>query len=282
MRPPRCARRRSDSSPRMSPDAAASSGGPRSSWSGIRPGRLFVRTMALGRRHTDMRPHRTHALLPWYANGTLEPYEKEEFERHLETCPSCRDEFETIGAMRVEIARHGEAFFGDHPAPEVLGALFGMGEGPIGPAEEETVRRHLAVCATCSEESQWLTGAEIAGGVGARAGSWVGPRAGVPSASAPGWWTRSRVARLWPAAAAAALALLATVIVPGPWRGGFPRDGHPSPVGPVARGFLEPTARSTGIAEVLVRREHAAVVLDLRSELTPSQLPARIEILDDL
>lgn len=235
-----------------------------------------------------MRADRVHTLLPWYVNGTLEPNEHDEFERHLVTCPPCRDELGKVAAMRAETARHGEAFFSEHPAPEILGALFGVGEGPLDAAAEETVRRHLAVCATCSDESRWLTGAEIAEGLRSRAiaadtvsrgglddAFRASSRIGPPAASAPQRViARPFVMRLWPAVAGAALAVLATIFVPGPWRRG-PGSG------PVAHGFLEPTRRTgAAIAEVLVRPEHKAIVLDIPSQLTPSQLPARIEILD--
>src|SRR5215813_4393790 len=218
-----------------------------------------------------MQADRTHALLPWYANGTLAPEEKDAFERHLESCPPCREELVEVAHMRTEIARHGGAFFGEHPEPEMLGALFGMGETPIDPAEGERIRRHLAVCSSCNEESRWLMGTETAGTAELEAGSLAARTVRPYAASASRWWAQPSVARLWPAAAAAALAVLTTVLIPGPWRGA-------GSAGPVARGFLEPVRR-TGIPEVLVRPEHTAIVLDIVSELTPTEMPARIELL---
>lgn len=242
-----------------------------------------------------MTTERIHALLPWYANGTLEPDERELFERHLASCPSCRAELVTVEKMRAEITRHGEAFFADHPAPERLGALFGVGETPLEAAEEADLRHHLSVCATCSEETQWLTGAQVAEGsapdmgvaareMAAGRGSGAPPQGRAADASG-GWtpWSSGFVSRLWPAAAAAALAVVATVLVPGPWRG--PEIGS----GPVARGYLRETSRSSAVTEIALSAEQTAVVLDIPSPTWPSSTsastsssePARVEILDD-
>jgi hypothetical protein len=130
------------------------------------------------------------------------------------------------------------------------------------------------VCATCSEETRWLAGTEVAGS-DAPAGAPEGERRVFSRASKgrPALpWASLLIPRLWPAAAAAALVLLATVLFPGPWRGAATR-------GPVARGFLDPVHRGS-VPEVAVGPEDRAVVLDFNSELTASKLPARIEILD--
>jgi anti-sigma factor RsiW len=226
-----------------------------------------------------MKAERTHALLPWYANGTLGPEEEADFKRHLETCAPCREELEEFEVLRGEIARHGEAFFEEHPAPELLGALFGVGEGALDPAEEDRMRRHLAVCAACSEETRWLMGVEVAGSE-APAGAAEGDqrpsfRASQRRRGRP--WASLLMPRLLPAAAAAALVLLGTILFPGPWRGTSAR-------GPAARGFINATSRTSAVTEVVtevtVRPEHKAIVLEFNSELTASQVPARIEIKD--
>jgi len=50
-------------------------------------------------------PHaKVQALLPWYANGTLDPDETAEVEAHLADCAECRDELAAERAMALQIA----------------------------------------------------------------------------------------------------------------------------------------------------------------------------------
>jgi putative zinc finger protein len=49
---------------------------------------------------TESNPSHPDALLAWFANGTLEPAERVEVERHLRGCARCRDEVAFLGALR--------------------------------------------------------------------------------------------------------------------------------------------------------------------------------------
>ena len=40
-----------------------------------------------------------HALLPWYATGTLEPRQADAFREHLATCAACQAEMACITTM---------------------------------------------------------------------------------------------------------------------------------------------------------------------------------------
>ena len=52
---------------------------------------------------TDPSTHPTATLLPWYAAGTLAPAERQEVERHLAGCDSCRTELEEIRHLRQAV-----------------------------------------------------------------------------------------------------------------------------------------------------------------------------------
>ncbi len=50
-------------------------------------------------------PHQeAQALLPWYANGTLDPSERELVQGHLEGCPECRADLEANAALASHVA----------------------------------------------------------------------------------------------------------------------------------------------------------------------------------
>ena len=53
--------------------------------------------------HSDDGPNRHEAvqeLLPWYLNDTLEADERTDVERHLQSCPECRDELEELKGLQ--------------------------------------------------------------------------------------------------------------------------------------------------------------------------------------
>ena len=112
-----------------------------------------------------MTPQHNHDALPWYVNGTLGAEESTGFERHLMDCADCRKELEFLEQLRAELAAHGDEFLSDHPSPEKLLSLTRPGEieSPLDETEIAGLRRHLALCVTCSEEARWLLGEATAG-----------------------------------------------------------------------------------------------------------------------
>src|SRR5262245_14016179 len=111
-----------------------------------------------------MATERIHDRLPWYVNGTLGTEEAMEFQRHLGVCGACKEELRVLETLKEEIERHGEDFLPPHPPPEELAAVVVPDDTPLPEPEASAVRRHLAICATCGEESRWLRG-EVVGGV---------------------------------------------------------------------------------------------------------------------
>src|SRR4029450_10295935 len=109
-----------------------------------------------------MTTERMHDRLPWYVTGTLDPDESRAFQAHLVTCDACREELAVLEMLKNELEKHGEDLLGSHPPPEQLAALIeGAGE-PLPEDVAASVRRHLAICATCTEESSWLKGEAVA------------------------------------------------------------------------------------------------------------------------
>lgn len=47
-------------------------------------------------------------LLPWYANGTLDPEERAHVERHLQRCAECRRELEELEGLKAVLAQEAE------------------------------------------------------------------------------------------------------------------------------------------------------------------------------
>lgn len=109
-----------------------------------------------------MATERLHELLPWYVNQTLDAEETLAFKRHIERCDACKEELRVLQTLKEELERHGEGFLADHPPPETLVALLAPGEEPLSAEDATAVRRHLAICATCAEESSWLKGEAVA------------------------------------------------------------------------------------------------------------------------
>jgi anti-sigma factor RsiW len=184
-----------------------------------------------------------HEALPWYINGTLGAAEAATFERHLESCTACRAEAGVLRAMQSELQGHGEDLLGEHPAPEQLVAFLDTeaGEPELTAAAAAGIRRHLALCDSCSQETRWVSGAVPA----------VVPqtRQGVP---------------LWAGLAAGLLAAaLQWPLLTG-------RESMPVPTGLVQMQLVEPVQRSAAAAQVLVAPPGAASV----HILLPVELPA--------
>jgi len=92
----------------------------------------------------------TEELLPWLANGTLGPRERDAALAHLRTCPACgRAARATASAWEV---------FGQHPG--VLSLLDHVTEAPGGAPGDAPGRRdlagHLEGCPSCREEADLL------------------------------------------------------------------------------------------------------------------------------
>jgi len=61
-------------------------------------------------------------LLPWLANGTLEPREAERVRRHLEQCGRCREELSRCAVLRDGV--RGIESLGPDPHPVQLERLW--------------------------------------------------------------------------------------------------------------------------------------------------------------
>src|SRR6185503_17163227 len=109
-----------------------------------------------------MTMERLHDRLPWYVSGTLGEEESRQFAGHLGGCEACRKELSVLESMKRELEEHGDDLLGDHPPPEKLAAIIEGADEPLPLEEASAVRRHLAICATCAEESSWLRGEAVA------------------------------------------------------------------------------------------------------------------------
>jgi hypothetical protein len=100
------------------------------------------------------KPARMHELLPWYLTGTLVSRLAEDFREHLTRCKACREEQSALEALSRKIARLGAAFLADHPSPALIVSAM---RGELGEPEAAEVRKHVALCVTCAEESSWIS-----------------------------------------------------------------------------------------------------------------------------
>ena len=223
-----------------------------------------------------MTTERMHDRLPWYVNGTLEGEEFRTFQEHLETCDACRQEKSVLETLRHELEKHGEDLLRDHPPPERLAALIEGSEEPLSGDEADAVRRHLAICATCAEESSWLRGEAVAEAPAGSAA--IAPRSGAPGigsvsrmpARAPGAASRMRP---WLAAAAAvaAVSLIAVVLVVRTPRTTVP-DLLPQYV------HLEAKQRGPNGTMVPVPASKATVDVSLEPDFDTASFPLDLEI----
>jgi hypothetical protein len=79
-------------------------------------------------------------FLPWLLNGTLEAGERDEVERHLAACESCR--------AALNDTREAWTIFSQHLPSDALVAL-AYGEAPAG-IDPDLAARHLASCPECT------------------------------------------------------------------------------------------------------------------------------------
>jgi hypothetical protein len=81
-------------------------------------------------------------LLPWWLNATLEEGERQEVQKHLESCPSCRTALaETRQAWQI---------YGQHiPTADLIAHAWGQAPSTIAP---EQLAEHLETCPECAAE----------------------------------------------------------------------------------------------------------------------------------
>lgn len=221
---------------------------------------------------------RMHDRLPWYVNGTLDADESVMFQRHLDSCPACQKELRVLEALRDELEKHGEDLLGDHPPPEQLAALIEPADEPLTEEQSAGVRRHLAICATCAEESSWLRGEAIAD-LGSGAPDLARPVSGAPSAreaEAPRAPTRAarRPMAVLPAVAVALAAVAIVLVVRTPRS-----QPHPRSEVVVQSQLILPTQRTEGRTTVHVRSDATTIRVHLEIDFDAASFPLALEIL---
>lgn len=103
-------------------------------------------------RDKEVREH--PVMLAWYAAGALDSWTARQIEEHAQGCPSCRIEIEALGSMGATLRRHDGT---DHlEVSDLIG--FASGALPKG-QDAAAVGRHLAACATCTEDLETLRAA---------------------------------------------------------------------------------------------------------------------------
>jgi len=208
-----------------------------------------------------MTPNRIHDALPWFVNGTLEPEEAAAFEQHLMDCADCKKELAFLEKLKAELERHGDDFLADHPTPEKLVWLLepDAADELLGEDEVTSLRRHLALCATCAEEARWMTGEASAGS----------PRTTTPD--------RLSKERVWRWAAVAAMLLLAVTTTL--WLRQGPALLAPGVIHP---SLVEDAGRAApGTTEVAVPSGSTHVFLIFPVDLESGAFPVTLEILDE-
>lgn len=101
--------------------------------------------------HIDPAAHKVaDALLPWFANGTLEGEERAFVERHLAECPRCRQEVDWLRKLYAACVA-GEA---SPEAPAVFGKLRRRLEAPRSRSSSLLSRR--------ASWSRWVMAAQLA------------------------------------------------------------------------------------------------------------------------
>jgi anti-sigma factor RsiW len=74
-------------------------------------------------------------LLPWHANGTLQPGQRQELESHLKDCPECKRELDELRALQSSVAGAAEN------VPEPSPFLFTRALARVEEYEREKARR---------------------------------------------------------------------------------------------------------------------------------------------
>lgn len=230
-----------------------------------------------------------HRLLPWYFNGTLDAEEAAAFDAHLHGCDACRRELELLGSLREQIEEHGADLFGDHPDPEELLAAADpdQADRPLEAARSAEILRHVALCAACAEESEWLRGesrAVEAGGWRAgeaerpaiqprdtrpREGSTFESPASAGGTAPPGWGA-------WLGWAVAAAAVIALLVLPSRISGPLPEPF----TGIVSPAVIRSTERSpAGPAAITIPSGERSLHLLLEVDLGSDAFPLAFEVI---
>lgn len=204
---------------------------------------------------------RIHSLLPWFVAGTLAADEAERFRAHLGSCSECARDLTMLERVRDQVERHGPAFFETHPTAERLVAFV---DGTLPEDERGAVREHVALCATCALEHDWIDGRATA----TRESRSVRRPKGAPAPA-------TKRGPAWREAALAVAAVVATIAFLFAWsdRGGAPRSG-----GVHTPTFLSGTERA---ATPTVRTPDGEPVrLLLEVDLPESAWPVALRIAD--
>lgn len=217
-----------------------------------------------------------HDRLPWYVTGTLDPDESRAFQAHLVTCDACREELAVLEMLKNELEKHGEDLLGSHPPPEQLAALIEGADEPLPEDVAAAVRRHLAICATCTEESSWLKGEAVAGparpdvtiasGPAAR-GSDEARRADLQGSRSGARWRPLLAATI----ALAAVALIAVVLV-------VKSSRTPEPDVVARYQVITATQRGEGATTVPVRPKETTVRVAFEPDFAAAAFPLDVEI----
>lgn len=168
--------------------------------------------------------HEEVSLLPWYVNGTLSPSERSQLDRHLDSCPACRQELDELTRVKSNLvsAYRSASAPSSRLAQSVLSAV----------ARESRDRRSAQ-----SPSGSWLAGMDQ--------------------------WFRSLFLHRWvPTAVVLALVmqlgLLLWVIAPQPASDGIATRSLPGPSAKISV-MLQPTATEKQIRTVL-QHIHGQVV----------------------
>ena len=203
----------------------------------------------------------THDLLPWYVNGTLDDGERRSFQEHLASCAKCTAELPVLEEIRKEMAQPDWGEHAEHPAAEALSLMVVEG------IEDPEMRRHLALCVSCSEEARWLRGEETAG---------------VSDEAPIGRDTAIRVPQRRPSKWTVPLALAAAALVVLLAAGALLRSrpaGSLTGVGPPI--FVPSVERDLGRRhEVIVPAGVGVLTLHFQADLRPEGFPAVFEVTD--
>jgi anti-sigma factor RsiW len=102
------------------------------------------------------------ALLPWYANGTLDQAGRRQVEGHLPRCASCRDLLEQARLFREESVADPGCIHAEHPQARLLTELVSA-PGLLSVEVRSRLEAHLGGCDACRDAAQaysTLTGSD--------------------------------------------------------------------------------------------------------------------------
>jgi hypothetical protein len=145
-------------------------------------------------------------LIPWYANGTLSPEERDSVENHLERCSECRDLLEQARAMEPLGQVEPDELL-EHVQAQHL-ELFATDRRSMQPEVAAWVGEHVESCAVCGDAVRIL---ERSAGESIDEAQPQEYRVRYATEK-PSFWTLLGKTILHPAAAAAYLVIIALMI----------------------------------------------------------------------